>query len=214
MRTDHVEELLPDFIQHQLDETAALEVERHLAVCRRCRAEMGLVQDAFELIKNHPPLEPSAAYFNGFLPRLRARLERRQEGWLAVPDPVKRIVFPLAAAAVVVILLLHIRIPVGEKVHAQNPLRPLLEGVDSDELIGIVVDQANQQPILPLVDEAETNLILAGSLLRNGNLLEGPEASGGESGFIDAEELPEILEQLSDSDLEAFIARLGERTTL
>lgn len=214
MRIEHIEFLLPDYLNKKLEESLRPGVELHLEQCASCRAELAELRKAFEELEAHQFSGPPDGYFTTVLPRVRERLEKKQaKPWYAHPLLI-RIATPLAAGALALVLLTHVPLPVNDSEREPNPLQPVLVGVATEELVEVVLDQVHQQLLTTPLGESETSSLLALRVLGRDHLLadadplsltDDPVLGGGG---------PESLDQLSDSDIDTIVQRLGERTML
>ena len=214
MRTKHVEYLLPDFVTGKLDEPLRSGVSSHLEECAGCRAELETLLGAFRLIDDSGPDGPSNTYFAGILPRVRERLEQKESITTLAGPIVTRFALPLTAGVLAVLLLLHVPGPKNNGELSQNPLRPVLSGVGSDELVEIALDQLDRQSFPGTLGESETSAMLAAPILRGEYLLSGVDSPPMLEGPVAGDDIAEDLESLSDADLDALVARLSERTSL
>ena len=135
MRCRRVERLLSDYIDGCLSESQRIIIEEHLKGCSLCRASLKRLEDTLALIKIKAAESPSEAYWNRFWPRLRSRLEERDEGKAPVPCTapvpifVRQPLLALTAFAVIVLATLFIFNAImfesGEKErHIRFALRP------------------------------------------------------------------------------------------
>jgi hypothetical protein len=214
VHTRHVEYLLPDFVNGTLEGELRGGVESHLEKCAACRAELETLHRAFQLIDVPGTQGPSSTYFAGILPRVRERLE--QEGSLTfMARPIlTRFALPLAAGVVAFLLLLHVPYPNHNGESAQNPLRPVLSGFGSEDLVEIVLDQLDRQSLPGTLSEGETSAMLAAPILKGEYLLSNMESAPTLQDPVLGDDNSEDLESLSDADLETLVVRLSERTSL
>jgi hypothetical protein len=77
----------------------------------------------------------------------------------------------------------------------------------------VILDQSHRQAI-STQGENETSAMLAIPLLRSDHLLAGADQFSLSNESVLDVGLPETLDQLSASDVDALVARLGERTIL
>lgn len=213
MRTQHIEYLLPDYLNHRLEDDLRPGVEQHLQECAACRGELEMLRTAFREIEAHQDSGPPEGYFSTVLPRVRERLENREAKSILAHPLILRLVAPLAAGALALIIMLHLPFPANNTEAEQNPLRPIMHGVTTDELVDVVLDQAHRQSLNAL-GEGEASSILATRILHGEHLLADAEPLPHVGEPVLGGGMPEGLEQLSDSEIEAIIQRLGERTTL
>jgi anti-sigma factor RsiW len=145
---EEVQALLPWYLTQRLDATELALVERHLAVCAHCRAELALerrLQDALAGLPAGDRVEQSLARLR---PQLQARLRHSRWGWprrvfaavvvLAVPAtlvglwPAYRALGPVAAPA-------NLIVKFRPDITAKDVPQHLPEGV---RLVGTTVTQA------------------------------------------------------------------------
>jgi hypothetical protein len=167
-----------------------------------------------DLLNQHRAPVPPEGYFATVLPRIRERLSRDERKNLLRFPVVRRLVVPLAAAAVVIFLLLAKPFEANDSGGEANPLHSVLGGADAQELYDVVIDVLPLQPFAGPLAEGEVSSLFAASVLRNEDLLADADegALSGEITFEDPSSAE--LEQLSEEDLESLLQRLGERTFL
>ena len=214
MHTRHVEYLLPDYVTGKLDEPLRIGVASHLDECAACRAELETLHRAFQAIAGSDLQSPSNAYFSGILPRVRERLEERESLSVFVRPFVMRFALPLAVGALMLVLLMHIPVRTNNGETAHNPLRPVLSGVDSEELVEIGLDQMHRQAFSAQLGENETSSFLAVPILSSKYFLADVDSSFVLEDPVLGNDIPGDLETLTDADLDMLVARLSERTSL
>jgi hypothetical protein len=213
VHTEHVEYLLPEYLNHGLEEPLHLGVEKHLEECASCRAELRELQEAFISLEVHTADQPPHGYFSSILPRVRERLEENTSRSFLAHPLVTRLAAPLAAGLVIFLVMIHVPFPIGEAEREHNPLQPVLSNVDSEELLDIVLDQVHRQA-LNTVGESEASSLLAVPILRSDHLLNDVQHLSMRDEPLLSTNLPEGLDQLSESDIDVLVQRLGERTIL
>jgi len=211
VHTEHIEYLLSDYVTGKLDEPLRSGVESHLAECAECRVEHEILQDAFRVIAESTVQGPSRAYFAGVLPRVRDRLEQTESLSLFTRSFVTRFALPLAAGVLAIVVLLHLRAPSYDAESAHNPLRPVLQGVGSEELAEIALEQMHRQSFPNSLGENETSALLAAPLLTGRDFFPDAESLALSEDPVLGEAVSDELEQLSDADLDVLVARLSER---
>ena len=214
MHTRHVEYLLPDCVTGKLDESLRDGVASHLEECAQCKIELETVQRAFQVIGGSRLDAPSSAYFSGILPRVRERLEERESISLFAGPLVTRFALPLAVGVLALVLLLHVPAPTNKGEIAQNPLRPVLSGLGSGELVEIALDQMHRQSFLSPIGENETSAMLAVPILSSEYFLSDAESPSALEDPVLGNNIAEDLETLTDADLDELVARMSERTNL
>ncbi len=214
MHTRHIEYLLPDYVNGKLEEPLRVVVESHLAVCAECKAALENVQHAFLAIAGSSMKPPSDAYFSGILPNIRERLEQRESLSVFARPLFTRFALPLAVGALILVLLLHVPVSLNNGETAQNPLRPLLTGVDSEELVEIALDQIHRQSFSIPLGEGETSALVAAPILSGEYFLSDMVSPSALEDPVLGDGFADDLEALSDADLDVLVARLSERTSL
>ena len=108
MPTQHVHNLLPDYVNARLERSLQHEVDIHLQACAECRAEAKLIADVFLVVHAHKHIPAPKNYFSALVPRLRQRVERREHwsAWFSHPLFI-RFAAPLAAAVVLISLVMQ-----------------------------------------------------------------------------------------------------------
>lgn len=213
MRTEHVEYLLPDYLNNMLEESLRPWVENHLEECGACRAELENLRSAFSHLDTFSATPPSDGYFTTIVPRVRQRLQEKKTVSFLSHPLVTRFAAPLAAGVLLLVVLLRVPPALHEADRERNPLQPVAGGLESDELVDVILDQAHRQTISSQ-GENETSAFLAIPFLRSDHLLAGADqASLSNESVLDVG-MPESLDQLSASDVDVLVARLGERTIL
>jgi hypothetical protein len=214
VHTRHVEYLLPDYVIGKLEEELRAGVASHLEECPECRAELEVIRRALQSIAGSRPKSPSSAYFSAILPRVRERLEARESLSAFARPLITRFALPLAVGGLMVVLLLHVPIRTNNDASAHNPLRPVLTGVGSEELVEIALDQLHRQSFSGPLGENETSSLLAVPFMSSEYFL----ADAGSTVIVEdpvlGSNVAEGLEALTDADLDVLVARLSERTSL
>ena len=213
MHTEHVEYLLPDYLNQQLEEPLRTGVENHLEECASCRAELHELQETFRALESQSPLQPPHGYFSSVLPRVRERLAENKTGSFLFHPLVTRLAAPLAAGLIIFLVVVRLPFSTGNHEKDQNPLQPVLSDVDSEELLDIVLDQVHRQA-LNTVGEGEASSLLAVPILHSDRLLNDAQHLSMKDEPLLGNAMPELLDQLSESDADALVQRLGERTIL
>ena len=215
MRTEHIKYLLPDYLNRRLDEELREAVESHLRTCTQCREEMEALRDAFEYLRTHAPERPSASYFATILPRVRQRLERKETGSFLSHPLFVRLVAPLAVAALAIVLLLRVPFFRTESEREVNPLRSVVTGTSTEEIAQAVFEYSRQQPLGNDLSEGEISSLVAAQVIRHQFLEEEIDLQSASSLvplFNSAS--THAIEELTESEVDALLQRLGERTIL
>ncbi len=213
MRTEHVEYLLPDYLSHMLEESLRPWVESHMEECGACRAELENLRGAFNHLDSFEARPPHDGYFTTVLPRVRERLQEKNSVPLLLHPLVTRFAVPLAVGALLLVILFRIPFALREAERERNPLQPVVRDLETEELVDVILDQVHRQTISGQ-GENETSALLAIPLLRSDHLLAGADQLSLSNESVLDVGLPENLDQLSASDVDVLVARLGERTIL
>lgn len=214
MRTEHVDNLLPEYLNGTLADSLRPGVEEHLMHCRSCIAELADLRETMGMLREYRPSEPPTGYFTTLLPRVRERIEGDGSRNIFANPLLTRLALPVGAAALVLFILLSLPFRANETENGRNPLQAVMHGSSTDELVDVVLDMV---PLLPLSSpnvEGETSSLLGARVLRGDHLLANADEVPFAQELTLDERMPEGLEQLNDSELEALVQRLGERTSL
>ncbi len=213
MHTEHVEYLLPDYASGMLEASLLPWVESHLSECPSCRSELEQLRTSMASLAAHEPKPPHDKYFSTVLPRVRARLEDRRSASLFAHPLVTRFAAPLAAGALVLVILFRVPFTVRDSGIDRNPLQPVMHGLEAEELVDVILDQSQRQTISSH-GESETSSLLAMSFLHSEHLLAGAEQLPLPNESVLDVGVPENLDQLNPAEVDALVTRLGERTIL
>jgi hypothetical protein len=212
---DHVDYLLPDFVNGRLEEALKQGVESHLRECPRCRDVAESLQNTFTVLQASQPDSPTPSYFASILPRVRQRLEEQETIPFFSRPVFVRLLAPLAAGALAIVILLHLPIfQTGPEV-AVNPLRSVVRGTTTEELAEAVLEHSRRQPLANGLSEGELSSLMAAHVLR-GPIISGTldAQNGGLVEPIFGTSITEAIEELSEEQLDLLLQRLGERTIL
>ena len=212
MPTEHVNYSLPDFTLGKIGQEQRQEIERHLAVCPECHEEYGRMKQALSLLRDSELPQPPPAFFSGILPRLRKRFDQPRHN-LLWPTPFgERIVLPLAAAAVVVLMIVLTPAATGPDVPA-NSLRAVLEQVSASELVDVFTEDG-----APVYGNSRMNQELIESVVEEhferGGFVTGAALTEVGYGELPASVYQGMMSDLSDEDVDNLLKRLGERKIL
>jgi hypothetical protein len=213
VRTEHVEYLLPDYLSKMLEESLRPWVESHLEECGACRAELENLRGAFSHLDSFEVEPPHDGYFTTVLPRVRERLQGEKSIPFYSHPLFTRFAVPLAAGALLLVILFRVPFALRETDREHNPLQPVVRGLENEEVVEAILDQFHRQAI-SAQGENETSALLAVPLLRSDHLLAGADQLSLSNESVLDVGLPENLDQLSASDVDILVARLGERTML
>jgi hypothetical protein len=213
VHTEHVEQYLPDYLNFKLEESLRPWVENHLETCGSCRSELERLQEAFQHLKAYQTPPPDPGYFASVLPRVRERLEKRNPGSVLAHPLLTRFVLPLGAGALLLFMVFKLPMTLHQPEPDHNPLQPIVRGLDTEELVDIILDQMHHQ-MIAIQGESEASALLAVPLLQGEHLLSGTEnLAMSEEPLLDVV-MHETLEQMSSSDIDALVVGLGERNDL
>jgi hypothetical protein len=212
--TKHIEHDLPEYLAGTLSDWERFAVEEHLKGCSSCKSQREELQQTLEMLGGHKAPRVPDGYFSAILPRVRARLEGEESRSFYTHPLLTRLALPLGAAALVLLISLSVPFPAIETGSGANSLQAEIHGTTTDELVDVVFDMMQSQPLSSPTDEAETSSLVGLDLLRSEHLLANvDEASIAEDLMLNQSMLQE-LERLDHADLEILVQRLGERTTL
>lgn len=216
MHTLHVKSLLPDYLTGQLDTGLREEVEVHLRDCPSCRGDYEEMRELVGSLQRYSQKHPSSPYFSSVLPRVRERLGRRGRfAWIDHPLIV-RLVSPLAAASLIVILMLELPL-VRQQARGGDggALLGMVEAFSTDELSQIVIEQGHHQLLVATEQEITVpHSFVDRALSRELSL---------STGVSDPLLMPfttmggitsESLNALSEPEVDRLLQRLEERSVL
>lgn len=107
----HVEHLLGEYYDHELDARRHAQVEAHLASCASCRAALGRMNRLSEVLADHPVPTVSPEAFRARVMLRIARRSRRPRGnwvWYAVPVGLSSAIVLLQMMGAALLLLLTV----------------------------------------------------------------------------------------------------------
>jgi hypothetical protein len=214
LHTEHVEYLLPEYLNGTLPESLRPGMEEHLKYCSSCNTELVELRQTMEMLQSRRVEEPPSGYFTTVLPRVRERLERK--GWrdFFANPLLTRLALPIGAAVMALFILLSLPFQANETESGHNPLQAVMHGSTTDELVDLVLDMVPLHPLSSPTVEGETSSLLGVRVLRGDHLLAYADEGSIAQDFTLDERMPEGLEQLNEAELEALVQRLGERTSL
>lgn len=223
MHTDHVEYLLPDFVNGKLDEQLKETVELHLRSCPACRLEEERVREAFLYLDAHRSASPGPAYFGTILPRVRQRTEHTgsassllSRAFASTPSRLlSRVALPLAAAAVGIALLLQFPIAPREGGSFLNSMRVAVGDVSADDVTEAVIDESRQRAFTSPLGDHELATAVPDRIVEQHLFTEEFYSQASEvTGPLFDVTPSQAVEGLSDSEVDALLQRLAERTML
>jgi anti-sigma factor RsiW len=222
VHTDHVEYLLPDYVNGKLDEQLKETVESHLRSCVSCRLEAERMQDVVLYLDAHRSPVPPPSYFATILPRVRQRLEHKESAPLLsrplalTPSRlVGRLAMPLAAAALAIALLLQFPIVPGEGGSLLNSMKVAVGDVSADDLAQAVLNESRLHPFVSALGDREfaaavPDRIVEQHLFTKDFYSQASEVTGPLFDLTPSQ----AIEGLSDSEVDALLQRLAERIML
>ena len=87
MKTEHVTELLIDYIENELTAADTSQVDAHITGCAKCAAELIMMRDTFGLLDADPLPEVMNVEWANFLPNVRGKIEKQSLKWWKVWIP-------------------------------------------------------------------------------------------------------------------------------
>ncbi len=108
MKCDLPKELLSGYLDGELDRERRVQVERHLKECAHCRDELDELRRLDQQVRTLAVEEPSREFIFSANRRIMEKLKRRPRFSLFRLSPI---LVPVAAAALVLILLVNIQQP-------------------------------------------------------------------------------------------------------
>jgi hypothetical protein len=144
VRTEHVDILLPEYLRGTLNGELTARVEEHLRTCQICKFDLDELEGVFTFLDEQASPAVSKAYFGTILPKVRERLEEQRTKRWSLNPLVSRVLMPLSAAAVTLIMLWHTSIFTESPVD-DNPLQAVVGSATPDEIAQIVQDQYPMQ---------------------------------------------------------------------
>jgi len=214
VRTEHVEYLLPEYLDGTLDDSLRPGVEEHLKYCSSCVAELTELHQTMEMLEHRGAEGPPVGYFTTVLPRVRERLEGKAARNLFSSPLLLRLALPIGAAALALFIVLSLPFPGTEAETGHNPLQAVMHGSTTDELVDVVLDMVPLQPLSTPTVEGETSSLLGVRVLRGDHLLAHADEASYADEFTFDGSMPEGLEELNEADVQALVQRLGEGTIL
>lgn len=145
-----VEKHLSEWVDGELDEASRRRVEGHLAVCRRCRARAGALEQAVRSLQKLPEIQAPPDFSERLAARLDSRGQKSRTLWrrlfrsLFIPLRIK-LPLELAAAAAAGIVVLMVVLP---SVH-QDPGMKLENALESPQPRTQAVRQKPAAPPAP-----------------------------------------------------------------
>ncbi len=88
MRCKEVSQVLIDYHESSLDADQRRWVEQHLSECVKCGDRLKEVEQLYQLLARERVPSPGESFWSGFLPEVRARIERKKiRRGLLIPKP-------------------------------------------------------------------------------------------------------------------------------
>lgn len=215
MRTEHVRELLPDFINGQVDGSAAQAIEEHLKSCSACRSEYEELQEVFAALENEKLAAPPPDYFSTFRARLRQRLEGTSRHRTSLWRPLLvRFALPVAAGVVGIALLLQIPLMTNGVQLSTTKGTSDLSQFSAQELLHAYVEHGRFQPVAPLPPQQTLEELIPNKAVGNSIAKELYGTSDIVSEGFKVVPAPQLIADLSEREVDVLLERLGERTIL
>ena len=127
MEQEHIQYLLPEYLDGQLESSEEKKVEAHLEVCEACSLELQNLEALFEAFKNEKEIEPSPSVREGFSKMLEHEKKKISEDYKVIPinsgkrNKAIRKIFKIAAVG----LLLFCSYLLGKYNQTSNPVNPI-----------------------------------------------------------------------------------------
>ncbi len=212
----HVKSQLPDYLTGQLDAKLRQGVEVHLRECPACRGDYEEMRELIAVLREHRQKQPSRSYFSNVLPRVRERLGSRERfAWIDHPLFV-RLVSPLAAAALIAILMLELPLVRQQaEVGGDGELLGMVGAFSTEELSRIVIEQGHHQLLVEPVQEITVPHSLVDRVLSRELSFSTGASDPLLVPFTTAGGIPsESLNALSEPEVDRLLQRLEERSVL
>lgn len=207
MRTEHVKYLLADYSTGKLSAAENALVSDHLQACELCRADLDAVRNTLEQMWAVEVAKPSGAYFASLVPRIRQRLEDKQPyAWLGNPF-ITKVVLPFSVAVLAIVLLSNVELAVDEPV---NPLENVVAGVSPEDVIDIIAEASRPTPWTTRQVQDIAEKLVAGHVSQEHALSYVLQADPAES----IGQTQELLRELSETQVEQLLQKLGEKAIL
>ncbi len=216
VHTVHVKSQIPDYLTGQLDSKLRQGVEVHLRECPACLGDYEEMRELIAVLRELRQKQPSRSYFSNVLPRVRERLGSRERfAWIDHPLFV-RLVSPLAAAALIAILMLELPLVRQQaEVGGNGELMGMVGAFSTDELLRIVIEQGHHQLLVEPVQEITVPHSLVDRVLSRELSLSTGVSDPLLVPFTTAGGIPsESLNALSEPEVDRLLQRLEERSVL
>lgn len=216
MPTVHVKSSLPDYATGRLEAGLRSGVEEHLRSCPSCRRDYEEMQGVVRALRESRGESPAAFYFSSFFPRVRDRLGWRQKSsWMENPLLV-RLVGPLTAAALMVILIVELPFNGPHREAGEgDELAGMVGSLSGDEITQVLIEHGSRQLFAGpdqeiTVSQSVINRMLSEELFSASGSLDPSPAPFITGGGVSSES----LNMLSDTQVELLLQQLEERSTL
>jgi hypothetical protein len=213
VRIEHVEHLLPEYLNSTLDDVLRPGVEEHLKHCSACAGELAELRQTMEFLDAQATTGPPDGYFTTVLPRVRERMEEKESRNVFANPLIIRLALPIGVAVLALFILLSLPFPANE-IEGHNPLQAVMHGSTTQDLVEVVLDMMPLQPLSTPTVEGETSSLLGVRVLRGDHLLANADEAMSAQDLTLDEQMLEGLDQLNESDIEALVQGLGERTAI
>ncbi|MBM4168412.1 MAG: hypothetical protein FJ215_04570 [Ignavibacteria bacterium] len=207
---------IPDYVSDRLGSAERQRVDAHLLTCQSCRSELEQVTRLFGVIDHAQATPPPTHYFDNLLPRIRSRMSRRPAVGIVGKALNSRWILPTAAALLVVSLLVSVPF-LGDPDWSNDAREGTYAGDWNNlELLDLADQQSEHLPFSPMIIRQENIAHALGEKLITDQLADAVFA---QSMFIETVPFSnvlahEMLQEMSDEEINNVIHRLAERTLL
>jgi len=200
MKCKEVSQVLIDYHESSLDADQRRWVEQHLSECEKCRDRLKEVEQLYQLLAKERVPSPGESLLTGFLPEVRARIERKKKRrGLRIPKP--RLAFgilTILAVAIVSIFMFtldkrNLVDRVSEKM-AEIAISYLEFSSTTEELAEILSAESEVSLDIPLSNGEGEQLDLVEGILEEDYLSE--LSLNSMLGDLDLEELKKVEEKI------------------
>ena len=205
-----VKYLLPDYVQGTISDDDISLVAQHLHECKDCPRELKSLQELYARLESRTESSPAASYWATLLPRIHERIDERKKHY--VPRWAPRFVFPLAAAAVIVLVAIRLfspsaGMPEMTRLSTGTGVREILQQMDSTEVQAIRSEFLASNNLITLIGESNP---FSGDDEVLVEMLSGVRLSPLQSD-VDTRSL---VDNLTDEEADAIVSRLSQKTLI
>ena len=204
---DQYEELIPDYCSGRLTESESEGLRRHADACERCSRTLAELRPLFlhldiDKLRHAPP-----GYFSTVLPNVRARIDAEKS--LPAPKRIPEFVFPAAAIALAVMVILTLNLPWQESAQGPESISQAIGDIPADVLADALVDQADRAGVsdgsaMDVITDERFDREIVNTLTSDPSALGELEASSEALWPTD----------LSETEVTVLLQRLSEREVL